>query len=120
GDGMLSPSEMITYLKANGYNQKQAEAFFDKVDTSKDKKISLQEFTDGKCVNIRRQALEALFTKADKDKSGHLSLKELEAAAKDVGLTDIKAVQAAFTKMDKDKSGHVDKGEFLNYMNQHY
>lgn len=120
GNGELSPAEVVTFLEGNGYSNEEALAIFEGIDTSEDKKITLQEFVDQICAKPRSDALEAVFADMDKDGTGKLSLDEVKEALAAAGLSDAKTIESCFERMDKDENGSVDKAEFLDFMNQNY
>jgi calcium-dependent protein kinase len=111
---------VYTYLAMNAASiedEKNLRDMFIHMDTSKDGKISKDEFVKGmkefqKSVNYSDKELADIFNEVDADGSGTIDYTEfLRAAMNKTKLLSDKNLRAAFDFFDKDKSGTITKQE---------
>jgi len=119
GDGFLSIRELHDLMKRGGSNMSDSQiadtfVFFD--GPQGDKRITLQEFTEGLEAIVKFIAdLEALFKELDKNGDGHLTGNELRGLLQKTGKTFTdKDVDNIIKEADKNGDNKISFAEFMN------
>lgn len=120
GSGYLTLEELTGMLRSKGYKEGEdkIKAMFASVDTSGDKKISLEEYLTAMGQMPPKNHVEAsmrrCFRGFDKDGSGNIDSKELKQAMKECGsnLSDDE-IDRLIKLVDKDGSGTLSYEEFI-------